>query len=137
MDGNTMRLLIFSFIGALIGGAIAAGLGIAFGTGFSETMALEVGVYTVVGLISGAAVGFVIHAATFRAKDPGETSVAVRLGLGRGFGGGFAGGVVIIVIAVPWFLIGYFAMERIYFFPIVMFVLGIAAIVKGIMSADY
>lgn len=45
-------------------------------------------------------------------------------------------GVGIMVLAVAWFVAGYFYLNRIYFYPPVLFVMGGAALIKGLMGKD-
>jgi hypothetical protein len=55
-----------------------------------------------------------------------------RSSSGGGFGvnAGIGGGIVMILIAVVWF-VGGLALGRLFFYPPILFVLGIIAIVKG------
>jgi hypothetical protein len=48
---------------------------------------------------------------------------------------GVAGGVLMILIAVVWFVLGLMA-DRIFFYPPVLFVIGIAAIFKGMFGGE-
>ena len=55
---------------------------------------------------------------------------------GGGFGStnaGLIGGVLMILIAVVWFAVGYSA-GRIFFYPPVLLILGLVAIVKGLSN---
>jgi hypothetical protein len=47
-----------------------------------------------------------------------------------------AGGVVMIVVAIVWFVSGLLWLNRIFFYPPVLLILGIAAIVKGFTAPD-
>jgi hypothetical protein len=52
----------------------------------------------------------------------------------QGFGtvnAGVVGGVVMILIAVVWFVVGL-TINRIFFYPPIMFVIGVIAIINGI-----
>lgn len=121
------------FLGTLIGGMSAAGLGFAFGTGIRDTMAYEVGTYIVVGLIAGFFFGSVAHLLTYRPTENVERS-APAPGLGQGFGSissGVSGGVLLMVVAALWFFAGIVVANRIYIYPPVMFVIGVLAMIKG------
>lgn len=53
---------------------------------------------------------------------------------GGGFGGtnaGVIGGLLMMVIAVVWFGVGYMYLDRIFFYPPVLLILGLVATVKG------
>jgi hypothetical protein len=47
--------------------------------------------------------------------------------------GGVAGGLVMMAIAVVWFVAGLFA-DRIFFYPPVLFVIGLIAVFKGLAN---
>jgi hypothetical protein len=47
---------------------------------------------------------------------------------------GIIGGILMIVIAVVWFVVGYFAADRIFFYPPILFVIGLLSIVKGLFG---
>jgi hypothetical protein len=46
------------------------------------------------------------------------------------------GGLVMIAIAVVWFVCGLYYLDRIFFYPPVLFVVGVIAIVKGIINDE-
>ena len=54
----------------------------------------------------------------------------------RGIGAGVLGGVIMILIAVVWFVLGLMA-NRIFFYPPILFCIGIFAIVKGLLEGNY
>ena len=47
-----------------------------------------------------------------------------------------AGGVVMIVVSIAWFVGGLLWLNRIFFYPPVLLILGIAAIIKGFTAPD-
>ncbi len=53
----------------------------------------------------------------------------------KGIQKGVWGGVIMITIAIVWFVVGWYA-GYIYFYPPVLFVIGIFALVKGIMKGN-
>jgi 4-hydroxybenzoate polyprenyltransferase len=48
---------------------------------------------------------------------------------------GVLGGVIMIVIAVAWFLLGYKA-GRIFFYPPILFLIGVYAVIKGLVTGN-
>src|SRR5262249_38735463 len=76
-----------------------------------------------------------------RRKPVRERSERVpRVAFERGwFGnvnGGIAAGVLMMIIAVAWFVAGIVWANRIFFYPPILFVIGIVAIVKGLMGGE-
>lgn len=59
-----MRGLGFTFFGAVLGAVGAATLGILFGSGVTDMMAFEIGLYVFFGVLLGAALGGLAHIVT-------------------------------------------------------------------------
>ena len=134
-----MRLLLFMFLGTLIGGVCAAGLGLMFGSGYGPAMQGELIIYGVVGMIAGFFGGLVVHVLTYRPSANVDPSTPAP-GLGEGFGGingGVAGGILLMVVAVLWFVGGIFIANKFYFAPPAMFVVGLISMFRGIASGKY
>ncbi|MGB0521641.1 MAG: hypothetical protein ACPGJS_01715 [Flammeovirgaceae bacterium] len=53
----------------------------------------------------------------------------------KGFKAGVSGGIVMIVIAVVWFG-GGLTVDRIFFYPPVLFLIGLVALVKGLVDSN-
>lgn len=51
---------------------------------------------------------------------------------GTALNGGIIGGIVMMVLAVVWFVAGLVMADRIFFYPPILLVLGIIGLVKGI-----
>lgn len=51
---------------------------------------------------------------------------------GSSLSGTIIGGVLMIIGAIVWFVVGIAALDRIFFYPPVLLVLGIISIVKGV-----
>lgn len=49
---------------------------------------------------------------------------------------GIAGGVLMMFIAVVWFILGIVLIDRIFIYPPILFVIGLIAIVKGGLGVD-
>jgi hypothetical protein len=49
---------------------------------------------------------------------------------------GVIGGVLMMVIAVVWFVLGFFYLRRIFLYPPILFVIGIGAFLKGLLGRD-
>jgi hypothetical protein len=49
---------------------------------------------------------------------------------------GMARGFLMMFIAVAWFGVGYFAMERIFFYPPILFLIGLVSFGKGIFTNE-
>ena len=49
---------------------------------------------------------------------------------------GVIGGVLMMVIAVVWFVLGFIYLSRIFIYPPILFVIGIAAFIKGLLGRD-
>ena len=54
----------------------------------------------------------------------------------KGIGKGVLGGVIMIVIAVVWFVLGLMA-DRIFFYPPVLLCFGIFAVIKGLIQGNF
>lgn len=69
----------------------------------------------------------------------GRRSSGPRVSFEEGWFGsinaGVAGGVLMMIIAAVWFFVGL-AADRIFFYPPVLFVIGIGAIFKGLTGGD-
>lgn len=126
-----MRMLIFSGLGTVIGGALAALLSFVFGT----IMVEELIIYLGVGLIAGFALGIVAHLLTHKpGLDLSSSTATPSLGSNFGsFNSGIAGGFLMIVIAVVWFGLGLLA-DRIFFYPPILLLAGIVSIVRGLFQ---
>ena len=48
---------------------------------------------------------------------------------------GLMGGTFMMVVAVGWFVVGVFAASRIYFYPTVLFFVGLVAVIRGLMPS--
>jgi hypothetical protein len=64
-----------------------------------------------------------------------QKKVAFEEGWFRSVNAGWAGGLLMILIAVVWF-VGGLAIGRIFFYPPVLFVIGIIAIAKGALNEN-
>lgn len=53
----------------------------------------------------------------------------------KGIRGGMMGGIVMMVIAAVWFFAGL-AADRIFFYPPVLFVIGVYALIKGMADGN-
>lgn len=51
----------------------------------------------------------------------------------RVLGGGVIGGVIAMLVAVAWFVLGLMA-DRIFFYPPILFVVGLVAFIRGLVS---
>ena len=49
---------------------------------------------------------------------------------------GVLGGVAMMIIAVIWFVVGY-SFGRIFFYPPVLFLIGVYAVIKGVSTNNY
>lgn len=54
----------------------------------------------------------------------------------KGMKKGAAGGVLMMFIAVAWFIIGY-ALGYIFFYPPILFIIGLFTLLKGISTGNY
>ncbi len=54
----------------------------------------------------------------------------------KGIQKGVLGGVVMIAIAAIWFFVGY-AAGHIYFYPPILFIIGVYAVIKGLTTGNY
>lgn len=54
---------------------------------------------------------------------------------GRGIRAGALGGIVMIIIAIVWFFAGL-AADRIFFYPPILLVIGIYALIKGLADGN-
>lgn len=59
-------------------------------------------------------------------------------GLSTSFGvkNGILAGQIAIAVAIIWFIVGFFLLDRIFFYPFVLLVLGIIAWQKGLKRKD-
>lgn len=55
---------------------------------------------------------------------------------GVAVGPAVATGIAMMVGAVLWFVVGFYALDRIFFYPPVLFVLGIVSVGKGLMGHE-
>ena len=67
-------------------------------------------------------------------SEPGS-GVAFEEGWFGNINAGIAAGAVMILIAVVWFVLGLWA-DRIFFYPPILFVIGVLAIVKGLVGGE-
>jgi hypothetical protein len=70
-----------------------------------------------------------------RAKREGYSGVAFEEGWFGSVNSGAVGGILMMVIAVVWFVGGWMA-GRIFFYPPILFVIGFIALVKGIFGGE-
>ncbi|HZU38752.1 MAG TPA: hypothetical protein VFA18_22685 [Gemmataceae bacterium] len=49
---------------------------------------------------------------------------------------GVIGGLLMIIIAIVWFTVGFFALNIIFFYPPILLVIGLVAIAKGLTSSS-
>jgi len=54
----------------------------------------------------------------------------------RGVKKGVLGGVVMIAIAIVWFVVGL-AANRIFFYPPILLIIGVVAVIKGLAQGNY
>jgi hypothetical protein len=71
-----------------------------------------------------------------RERSEWKSPVAFEKGWFGSTNAGVAGGVLMILIAVAWFVAGLYYANRIYFYPPILLVIGIAAIVKGLLGSE-
>ncbi|VTR90757.1 Membrane protein OS=Rhodopirellula maiorica SM1 GN=RMSM_00424 PE=4 SV=1 [Gemmata massiliana] len=69
------------------------------------------------------------------APQPGNTGNSEQSLEGRVFHSGFWGGLLAMVVAVIWFFAGL-ANDTLYFYPPILFVIGLGAIFKGTTSGE-
>ena len=55
---------------------------------------------------------------------------------GRVVNGGVAGGLLAMLIAIVWFVVGLVALDRIFIYPPILFVLGLVAFFKGLAGDE-
>lgn len=67
-------------------------------------------------------------------KSTDETAAKSRSLEGKLSNSGIAGGVGLMVAAVVWFVVGL-AADRIFFYPPVLFIVGLVAFIKGLVAA--
>ena len=70
----------------------------------------------------------------FDFTTPDESAKKGKSLEGQMVNGGVLGGIVMMLIAVVWFVVGIVALDMIYFYPPILFVVGIVAIVRGLME---
>ena len=69
-----------------------------------------------------------------KSKKPPREEEAKHFGFERGIANsGVAGGIIAMIVAVAWFVIG-FMNDRIFIYPPILFVVGVAAFIKGLMG---
>ena len=125
-----MRALKFTFLGFVAGTALGALAGVAMPETRSQPIAI--GVIAVCGSIFGTLIAFVAHMLT-RSDEEREREIQADVaGAARGRGG-IVGGVLIVVLAIVWFVIGL-AAGRIYFYPPVLLVFGLISIARGLFA---
>ena len=61
--------------------------------------------------------------------------VPVNAGIRAGIGAGVLGGIVLILLAVVWFVLGWMA-GRIFIYPAFLAVAGIYAVIKGLVTGN-
>jgi hypothetical protein len=64
-------------------------------------------------------------------EEPGGFFAAEQKGIQKGI----LGGIIMIAIAVIWFVVGL-AAGYIYFYPPVLFIIGVVALVKGVIKGN-
>ncbi len=55
----------------------------------------------------------------------------------KGIDNGVLGGLGMIALSVVWFFAGFFLLNRIFFYPIILFVFGIYAVIKGLATGNF
>jgi len=68
-----------------------------------------------------------------RRKKKKKQSAMINEGWFGSINGGVLGGVLMIFIAVVWFVLGMMA-DRIFFYPPILLIVGLVAIVKGLFA---
>jgi hypothetical protein len=68
-------------------------------------------------------------------KKSRTPAVAFEQGWFGSLNAGVAGGLLMMVIAVVWFVLGLMA-DRIFFYPPILLVIGLVAVVKGLFGGD-
>jgi len=54
----------------------------------------------------------------------------------KGLQKGVLGGAAMIAIAITWFVLGL-AANRIFFYPPILFIIGVVALIKGLIEGNY
>ncbi|HEY7426162.1 MAG TPA: hypothetical protein VH682_18170 [Gemmataceae bacterium] len=67
-----------------------------------------------------------------RREQPRGPKVVFEEGWFGSTNSGVAGGVLMIVIALVWLVIGVVALDRLFFYPLILAVIGLIAIAKGL-----
>lgn len=118
-------------VGFAVGGIIGGGLGL----GFPETrhMPEAVGILAVVGIIAGGLLGFAYSVVRTNPQGPTTPDGKQNLSTNDHFGGGVGIGIIMIVIALIWLFAGL-AVDRIYFYPFVLLLLGIGSLIRGVIN---
>jgi hypothetical protein len=69
-------------------------------------------------------------------KERGRSGVAFEEGWFGGTNAGMVGGVLMMVIAVVWFVLGIALIDRIFFYPPILFILGVISFIKGLAGGE-
>jgi hypothetical protein len=71
-----------------------------------------------------------------RKEEGGSSGVAFEEGWFGSINSGVAGGVLMMLIAVVWFVAGVALINRIFIYPPILFVIGVIAFFKGLMGGE-
>lgn len=146
-----LRATIFTIGGIILGVCLSIVLGFVLGSGiYGDDMFFEFAIYAIGGALTGATLGFGIHyftrepdisrlyAEANRERKPseilsGETVAQQQEPFfsGKKYGTvGIVRGSLLCVAAVVWFVLGL-TIDRIYFYPPVLFILGLVDIFRA------
>ncbi|MBI1831398.1 MAG: hypothetical protein HYR84_08110, partial [Planctomycetes bacterium] len=56
--------------------------------------------------------------------------------LGAAFNGGILAGLAAMIIAVVWFVLALVYADRIYFYPPILFIVGLGGVIRGIFNGE-
>jgi hypothetical protein len=75
---------------------------------------------------------------SIHSKPPRQQDSAREHGgfLGWAFYGGLVGGGTAMLIAVVWFVLGIILLDRIFFYPPILFIVGIAGVFRGLTGGE-
>jgi len=54
----------------------------------------------------------------------------------RALDAGMMGGLGMMALAVVWFLVGFFCLNRIFFYPPILFIIGLIGFIKGLFTGN-
>jgi hypothetical protein len=75
---------------------------------------------------------------SIHSKPPRQQATPPEHGgfLGWAFYGGLVGGGTAMLIAVVWFVLGIILLDRIFFYPPILFIVGIAGVFRGLTGGE-